>query len=137
VAPEQALNSRDADIRSDIYSLGCTLYFLLAGRPPHQAASLTELLLKHQLHEPMPIEDIRQDVPAGLRSVLTKMLAKKPGDRYQTPQQVVEALAPYASLDATEAEFAARRSSRQMSAPASELSETEWNQASSRSKTES
>ncbi|HEV3080793.1 MAG TPA: serine/threonine-protein kinase [Gemmataceae bacterium] len=134
VAPEQALSSRDADIRSDIYSLGCTLYFLLAGRPPHQAASLTEVLLKHQLHEPTPIEEIREEVPAGVRSVLKKMLAKKPGERYQTPGQVVEALAPYASLDDTEAEFAARRDARQNSASDSQLSETEWNQAPSRSK---
>jgi len=99
IAPEQALNSRDADIRSDIYSLGCTLYYLLARRPPHQAASLTEVLLRHQLHEPTPIQEIRKDVPAGLAAVLKRMMAKQAGERYQTPAEVAAALAPFASLD--------------------------------------
>jgi serine/threonine protein kinase len=94
LAPEQALDFHNADIRADIYSLGCTLYYLLAGRPPFPGATLTEKLLKHQQAEPPPIENAKTPVPQALIAVLHRMLAKKPKDRYQTPAEVVEALAP-------------------------------------------
>src|SRR5207253_8035612 len=80
--------------RSDLYSLGCTFYFLLAGRAPFQANSLTEMLLKHQLEEPPPLENLRPDVPAAVAAVVRKLVAKQPGDRYQTPSEVAAVLGP-------------------------------------------
>jgi WD40 repeat protein/tRNA A-37 threonylcarbamoyl transferase component Bud32 len=100
LAPEQALNSRAADIRSDLYSLGCTLYFLLAGRAPFHADSLTQLLLKHQMEEPTPLEQLRPDVPAGLAALVGCLLAKRPEDRVQTPAELAAALEPFCGGEA-------------------------------------
>ncbi len=96
LAPEQALNSRAADVRSDLYALGCTLYFLLAGRAPFHAEQLTELLLKHQMERPRPLGEVRPDVSAGLNAVVMRLLAKRPEERYQTPAELAEALEPFA-----------------------------------------
>src|SRR5262249_3539095 len=60
IAPEQARNSHTSDIRADLYSLGCTLYYLLAGRIPFPNGSITEKLLQHQLNQPEPIEFVRR-----------------------------------------------------------------------------
>ena len=92
LAPEQALDFHKADIRSDIYSLGCTFYYLLAGQPPFAGATLTEKLLKHQQTPPTPLEQFRQDLPAGLTELLTKMMSKRPEHRWQTPSEVALAL---------------------------------------------
>ena len=93
ISPEQARNSRAADIRSDIYSLGCTLYQMLAGRPPFPDGDLTERLLKHVEALPPNILQFNPQTPPGLVQILEKMLAKKPEDRYQTPTELLEALA--------------------------------------------
>jgi serine/threonine-protein kinase len=95
IAPEQAIESRGVDIRADIYSLGCTLYYMLAGRPPFAGGSLAQKLLCHQQAEPEPIERLRPDVPAGLAAVLRRMMAKRPADRYQTPAEAAVALERY------------------------------------------
>jgi serine/threonine protein kinase len=96
VAPEQALDSHGADIRADVYSLGCTFYFMLTGSPPfHEAKSLGQKLMAHQNQEPRPVRDLCPAVPAELAAVLAKMTAKRPADRYQTPAEVVEALEPW------------------------------------------
>jgi WD40 repeat protein/serine/threonine protein kinase len=95
LAPEQALEARTVDGRSDLYSLGCTLYYLLAGRPPFQEESLARLLLLHQMEEPPPLEAVRPDVPEGVRAIVRKLLAKKPEDRYQTPAELAAVLEPY------------------------------------------
>jgi WD40 repeat protein/serine/threonine protein kinase len=96
LAPEQAYDSRKADIRSDIYSLGCTLYFLLAGRAPFTGETLAQVLLMHQMEEPTPLKQRRAEVPAALAAVVHKMMAKQPGERYQSPAEVADALAALA-----------------------------------------
>jgi serine/threonine protein kinase len=98
LAPEQARDSSNADIRSDIYSLGCTLYEMLAGKPPFEG-SLTELVYKHSEEMPVEIATIRSDVPPGLGYILRKMMAKKPEDRYQTPTELLTDLRRVDELD--------------------------------------
>ncbi len=100
LSPEQAKNSHDVDHRSDIYSLGCTLYFLLTGKAPFFGAStLIDKLLAHTNDEPPAVCDARAEVPAGLADVLAKMMAKKPEDRYQTAAEVASALHPFTRSD--------------------------------------
>jgi len=92
ISPEQADDARKADIRSDIYSLGATLYFLLAGRPPFAEGSLTQKLQSHAQAEPQPLESLRDDVPPELVAIVTRMTAKDAAGRFQTPAEVAEAL---------------------------------------------
>jgi eukaryotic-like serine/threonine-protein kinase len=100
MAPEQAADSRTADIRADIYSLGCTLYHLLTGQPPFPGGSLTEKLLKHQQKEPQSVESLQPETPPDIVRILQRMMAKRPQDRYKTPQEVADALGPFASARA-------------------------------------
>jgi serine/threonine protein kinase/WD40 repeat protein len=104
LAPEQALDAHNVDTRADVYSLGCSLFFLLAGRAPYQAESLAELLLKHQMDPTPSVRKHRSDVPAALDELLQGMMAKKPADRPSTPGAVAEALAPFARGEDGEAE---------------------------------
>jgi serine/threonine-protein kinase len=92
ISPEQARDSASADIRSDIYSLGCSLYHMLTGQPPFPEGGLAERIYKHMEVPPADVRDVRPDVPAGMWSVLKKMLAKKPEDRFQTPKELLSAL---------------------------------------------
>jgi serine/threonine-protein kinase len=95
MAPEQALDLHGADTRADIYSLGCTFYFLLAGQPPFASGNLTDVILKHQSAPPPPLDQFRKDVPPAVWEVIRKMLAKRLPDRYQVPGEVAQALAPF------------------------------------------
>src|SRR5262249_21344940 len=95
VAPEQATDARQADSRADIYSLGCTLYHLLTGRPPFEEDTAVLLVLAHLGKEPPPVHELRPEVPAELSAVVTRMLAKDPAQRFQKPAEVAQALAPF------------------------------------------
>jgi serine/threonine protein kinase len=95
VAPEQAMNSHEVDTRADVYSLGCTFYFTLAGKPPFPDGKAAQKLIWHQVKEPTPIRALRPEVPEGMARVLTRMLAKDPDKRYQTPGEVAAALEPW------------------------------------------
>ncbi len=92
MAPEQARNTRHADARSDIYSLGCTLYRLLTGEAPFAGETFVEKILAHQGESFPKLQDKHQNVPAELETLLQKMVAKSPDDRYQTMDEVAAAL---------------------------------------------
>jgi serine/threonine-protein kinase len=98
LAPEQAAESHTADIRADLYSLGCTLYHLLAGRPPFPGGSALDKLIRHREQEPDPLRRSCPDCPPEVAAIVRKLMAKSPEDRFQTPAEVAAALAPWASL---------------------------------------
>lgn len=92
MSPEQAMNTKNADGRSDIYSLGCSLYFLIAGKVPFQGDSLMEKLMAHR---EQPIPSLTAECPAAppaLDAVFQKMMAKEQTHRYQTMGEVIQAL---------------------------------------------
>jgi serine/threonine protein kinase len=92
MAPEQAIDSTTVDHRADIYSLGCTLYFLLTGRPPYRGGSMMSLLLKHR-DAPIPkLSEARPNIPSELEAIFQRMVAKSPSDRFQTMAEVVKEL---------------------------------------------
>jgi len=95
MAPEQADNAHAADICADIYSLGCTLYYLLSGQAPFPEGTVLDKLRAHRTRKPRPLSDFRKDVPPALVRVLERMMAKDPDQRYQTPAEVAQALAPF------------------------------------------
>ena len=99
VSPEQASDAREADIRADIYSLGCTLYALLAGRPPFEG-TLVNVVMAQIEKEAQPLHELRPDVPPELSAVVAKMLAKDPAQRYQRPVEVAQALVPFVKAGA-------------------------------------
>jgi eukaryotic-like serine/threonine-protein kinase len=99
IAPEQADDPHTADTRADVYSLGCTLYFLLTGQPPFPEGTLMQKLMAHSKRTLRPLIAFRDDVPAGLQQVLDRMTAKDPAGRYQTPADAARALAPFARQD--------------------------------------
>jgi serine/threonine-protein kinase len=92
VAPEQAQNSRAADIRSDLYSLGCTFYYLLSGELPFPVKQPVDKLLAHQFEEPRPLEWQRPDLSSSLLNIIRRLMAKAPNERYQTPTELIEEL---------------------------------------------
>ncbi len=89
ISPEQARDPREADVRSDLYSLGCTLYFMLAGRPPFPDGTVLQKLLDHQSRQPPDLRVFRPDLPDTAVAVFNKMLAKQPEDRHQTPGELI------------------------------------------------
>ena len=98
LAPEEARDAKQADIRADVYSLGCTLYHLLSGQVPFPAETTREKIRCHVEQTAIPLTDLRPEVPAKLSQVVARMMAKDPADRYQTPAEVALALAPDADL---------------------------------------
>ncbi|QDU23001.1 serine/threonine-protein kinase [Urbifossiella limnaea] len=99
VAPEQAVDSSNVDIRADLYSLGATLYFLLAGRTLFPDGRTAQKLVWQQIKEPVPVGRFRPEVPAGLADVVHTLLQKRPEDRFRTPAEAFEALAPWDDAD--------------------------------------
>lgn len=98
LAPEQAVDCSNVDIRADIYSLGATGYFLLTGKPPYPGDKVAQKLIAHQT-KPIPqVVDHRADMPAELQAVLNVMLGKKPAHRYQSADELVAALQPWGDL---------------------------------------
>src|SRR5262249_32424765 len=78
MAPEQALDSHSVDTRADIYSLGATFYYLLAGHGPFRAMASVQKFLSHRFDPPRPIREVRPEVPEGLATVIERMIAREP-----------------------------------------------------------
>ncbi|MBV8605963.1 MAG: protein kinase [Singulisphaera sp.] len=92
ISPEQARDPRDVDVRSDLYSLGCTLFHMLTGRPPFPEGTVLQKLLQHQEEPPPNVRRLNPEVPPDLASILVKLMAKDRDRRYQTPEQLVRDL---------------------------------------------
>lgn len=95
LSPEQARDLRDVDIRSDLYSLGCTFYWLLTGQVPFPGGSAMEKLNRHANEEPQPVEGLRPLIPLEIATIVRRMMAKKPELRYQTPRELADELAQF------------------------------------------
>lgn len=107
LSPEQARDARTSDIRADIYSVGCVLYHLLAGRPPFIEKNVMAQMVKHATTPPQPVRELVPEVPPGVSAAVDKLLMKKPDDRPQTPAEAAELLAAYLPQQAKRAEAAA------------------------------
>ena len=92
ISPEQARDPRDVDVRSDLYSLGCTLFHMLTGRPPFPDGTVLQKLIQHQEEPPPDVCALNPPVPPDLASILVKLMAKDRDRRYQTPEQLVRDL---------------------------------------------
>ena len=92
IAPEQARDPQSADLRSDIYSLGCTFYFMLTGRPPYPEGTALQKLRHHRGDPPPDVRQIRGDLPDEVNRILQKMMAKNPDKRYQDPDELTSDL---------------------------------------------
>jgi WD40 repeat protein/serine/threonine protein kinase len=107
IAPEQAANTRSADIRSDIFSLGCTLFRMLTGRLPYAGHNVMEKLMARAMKDAPRARSLRPEIPQELDDVIAKMLARDPGQRFQSPKEVSALLAAF-SLSSTMGVGAAR-----------------------------
>ncbi len=96
LSPEQAKCLHDTDIRSDIYSLGCTFYYLLTSQVPFPGGSMVDKMIRHSTESPKPVSDVRNDIPPAVLAILEQMMAKLPEDRFQTPADLAAALEPFA-----------------------------------------
>jgi serine/threonine protein kinase len=92
ISPEQARDPRDVDVRSDLYSLGCTLFHMLTGRPPFPGGTVLQKLIQHQEEPPADVRTMNPAVPPELAAVITKLMAKDRDRRYQSPEQLVRDL---------------------------------------------
>ena len=98
IAPEQAQNSKSADVRADIYSLGCTFFEMLTGQIPFPVENLTEKLLQRVYHEAPRVRSLRPEIPQEIDEIVAQMLRRNPAERYQTPAELAAALLPHSLM---------------------------------------
>ena len=106
MAPEQGMSTKRVDIRADVYSLGCTLYNMLTGDLPFPGETSLQVMVARATQDPPHVSELRSELPPELDAVIFKMMAREAEDRYQTPGEVAEALAPFCDI-ASELEAAA------------------------------
>jgi serine/threonine protein kinase len=99
ISPEQARDPRAADVRSDLYSLGCTIFYMLVGRPPFAEGTMVQKLLQHQQEPPPALETLRPDVPRRLATIVERLMAKDPADRPARPAALVADLVAFAEAE--------------------------------------
>jgi serine/threonine protein kinase len=99
IAPEQAENAAKVDPRSDIYSLGCTLYFAITGQPPFPGGTPMEKIQRHRSEDPLPIPQLNTSVPPAFIGLIRKMMSKNPDQRFSSAAEVQEKLRVWASDD--------------------------------------
>jgi serine/threonine protein kinase len=92
MSPEQAYDAHDVDVRTDVYGLGATLYFLITGKSPLPPGTLPEKMLQLQRKNPTAVKLLRPDIPPDVESVLYRMMARRPQSRYESPAEVAQAL---------------------------------------------
>jgi serine/threonine protein kinase len=98
LSPEQGRSLAAADIRSDLYSLGCTFYYLLTGEVPFPGGTPLEKLERHANVDPEPVEQLRPVVPPGVAALVRRLMAKDPAARPQSPAELADALEPFAEV---------------------------------------
>jgi serine/threonine protein kinase len=103
LAPEQAINSHSVDLRADIYGLGCTMYFLLAGHPPFDEGTLAQRIAAHQSQQPQPLLEVCQDCPPELANICMKMIQKDPHDRQSSCDEIVDQISNWLTRNGHEA----------------------------------
>lgn len=108
LSPQQAQGIHDVDSRSDIYSLGCTFYYLLVGRVPFPGGTSLEKLNRHQNEDPVLVENYRPDIPETVADIVRRAMAKEPEKRFQTAKELADALIPFASATTSYWEVPAR-----------------------------
>jgi serine/threonine protein kinase len=107
MSPEQARDPRSANIRSDVYSLGCVLYHMLSGRPPFPDTNIISQMIRHASEPAQPLKDFNPAVPDGLQQIVNWMMAKEPGARYPTPERAAQALQVFLAAGAESADTTA------------------------------
>jgi serine/threonine-protein kinase len=96
LSPEQARSLHKTDIRSDLYSLGCTFYYLLTGEVPFPGGNALDKLLRHGTEKAPCVTELRPEAPAPVAAIIAKLMAKSPDDRFRTPAELAQALQPFA-----------------------------------------
>ena len=100
MAPEQARDARAADIRADIYSLGCVLYQLLAGQLPFPDTNIISQMIRHATETSKPLKELNPAVPEGVQQIVNAMMAKEPALRYQSPERAAQAMKTFLAAGA-------------------------------------
>jgi serine/threonine protein kinase len=125
LSPEQARDLHDTDIRSDLYSLGCTFYYLLTGQVPYPGGTALEKLIRHNSEQPAPLENFRNVLPSEVIDIVQRLLRKDPDERYQTPRELAEALEPFAVKGTTQWSAPSALSTPYLDVDAAPLSDVE------------